>query len=274
MPGINSGNSEKGQILLIVVLASVISLTVGLAAVSRSITNTRISTEEANSQKALAAAEAGVEEQINKARLAAGGSVTRSEQNLNNNSNFLATARPISGQYFEVNAGESVPQDDGADIWIANYNNLASPRNTNLTVWWIAEGGDCNDHAAIEVAVIEGGSTTNPTMNRYAYDACGGRRGNNNFDSGVAATPPSQISSFGNYNRRTAVIPISGGFIARVIPLYADARIAVQSTTSLPPQGYEIESTGESGSTVRKVTVFQGFPKVPIEFFPYNLFVP
>ena len=58
-------NSQKGQVLLLVVLASVIALTVGLAAISRSITSTRISTEESNSQKALSAAEAGIEEQIN-----------------------------------------------------------------------------------------------------------------------------------------------------------------------------------------------------------------
>ena len=43
---------QKGQILLMVVLATVITLTVGLSAISRTITNTRVSTEEANSQKA------------------------------------------------------------------------------------------------------------------------------------------------------------------------------------------------------------------------------
>jgi Tfp pilus assembly protein PilX len=269
----NSGNNESGQILLIVILASVISLTVGLAAVSRSITNTRISTEEANSQKALAAAEAGVEEQINKVRLATDVNIQDAAQDLNNNSNFLASAQAIQGNVFEVNAGEVVSQDDGADIWLSNHTDFSSPQTTNLIIWWTTAGGNCEtEHAAIEVAVIEGGSITDPRMNRHAFDACDSRRASNNFSDDASGSRPAGIPA--EYNRRTAVIPVSGGFIARVIPLYAGAKIAVQSTASLPPQGYEIESTGESGSTVRKVTVFQGFPKVPIEFFPYNLFLP
>lgn len=272
MPSFNSRDSEKGQILLIVVLASVISLTVGLAAVSRSITNTRISTEEANSQKALAAAEAGVEEQINKVKTATGGSVAQAQQDLNNNSNFLATAQPVQGNVFEVNAGETVSQDDGADIWLSNHADFTSPRTTNLTIWWTAPNTDCNNNAAIEIAVIYGASTSNPSMSRYAYDACGSRRNSNNFTGPGSGARPSGIPA--EYNQRTATITINSGYFARVIPLYTDAKIAVQSTASLPPQGYEIESTGESGNTVRKVKVYQGFPKVPIELFPYNLFLP
>ena len=47
---------EKGQTLLIVVLVMVISLTVGLSVVSKTITNLRTTTEEADSAKALSAA--------------------------------------------------------------------------------------------------------------------------------------------------------------------------------------------------------------------------
>ena len=53
--------SQKGQALLIVVLAMVVALTVGLSVVSRSITNLKNSQQEIDSQKALSAAEAGVE---------------------------------------------------------------------------------------------------------------------------------------------------------------------------------------------------------------------
>ena len=35
-----------------------------------------------------------------------------------------------------------------------------------------------------------------------------------------------------------------------------------------------IKSTGKSGDTVRQIEVFQGHPMLPIEFFPYNLFIP
>src|SRR3989344_4715713 len=52
---------QAGQILLIVILVIVISSTVGLSLVSRSITSLRTSTEEAEPQKAFSAAEAGIE---------------------------------------------------------------------------------------------------------------------------------------------------------------------------------------------------------------------
>src|SRR5690242_8662448 len=55
---------EAGQALLIVVLVMVIALTVGLSLASRSITNLRNSTDEANSQAAFSAAEAGVEQAV------------------------------------------------------------------------------------------------------------------------------------------------------------------------------------------------------------------
>ena len=55
---------QKGQVLLIVVLVMIVALTVGLSLISRSITNLRTSTEEAESQKALAAAEAGIEQAL------------------------------------------------------------------------------------------------------------------------------------------------------------------------------------------------------------------
>src|SRR3982751_5271728 len=56
--------NEKGQALLIVVLVMVVALTVTLSVVSRSIVNLKTSTQQTDSQKVLAAAEAGVEQSI------------------------------------------------------------------------------------------------------------------------------------------------------------------------------------------------------------------
>src|SRR3990167_7914471 len=82
-----------GQILLIVVLAAVVSLTVGLSAISRTITNTRVTTEEANSQKALSAAEAGIEELLSNQSLFATGTT----KTLSNNAIFEAKGKPVAG---------------------------------------------------------------------------------------------------------------------------------------------------------------------------------
>jgi len=273
--------TEKGQILLIVVLASVISLTVGLAAISRSVTNNRVSTEESNSQKALSAAEAGIEEQINKLNSTQGSTGSdRLESDgefgeLGNKSEFSAVAIPVGGEEFEINGGQAVSQDEGADVWLSAYPTFnPSIGNTTLAIFWNApDSSNCANIPAIEVAVISG-SLDNPNMERYAADSCTTRRtSQNNFD----ADNNSGCSSFPyptGYNRRYC-ISIDQGRIARIIPLYANAKIAVSSSPiDLPAQGYTIDSTGQSGTTVRKVRVFQGFPKLPVEFFPYNLFVP
>lgn len=262
-----SKSSQNGQVLLLVVLASVIALTVGLAAISRSITSTRISSEEANSQKALSAAEAGIEEQINKALTAAGGTIGPSDGTFDESS-FLASAVAVSGTEFEINDGEKISQDDGADIWLSNYPDFSSPTSpADLTIYWNASDSNCNTQPAIEIAVVRGPTKTDPNMDRYAIDSCATRRGQNGFDA-------PNTSGITGYNRGYRLPAIPSGYIARVIPLYADSSIAVRSSTSLPPQGYIIESTGTSGDTERKLKVYQGFPKLPIEFFPYNLFLP
>ena len=261
-----SKNSQNGQILLVVVLAAVISLTVGLAVISRTITNTRVSTEEANSQKALSAAEAGIEDLVNSTNIT-GGTGTKT---LSNQSEFNATATSVQGGRILINNGETIEQDEGADVWLSTNPNFTSPINTNLTVYWTVPSGACSTYPAIEIAVVSGNRTT-PNMTRYVVDSCDSRRAQNSFGAPNrgATTISGQSFNFG-----FALPAISSGYIVRIIPLYADSTIGAVSTTPLPPQGYIINSTGKSGNTTRKVTVFRGFPRLPIEFFPYNLFLP
>lgn len=272
----NSNHSQKGQILLIVVLAAVVSLTVGLSAVSRSITNTNVTTEEANSQKALSAAEAGVEQLVklrNPATLA---------NDLSNNSGFSASADPVDGNQFKINGGGEVLKDDGADIWLTTYPNFSgTPWTGTLRILWDNNGGGCNTtganiNPAIEVVYISG-ARANPDMNRAAYDNCAGTR-NNGFSN-----PPNNLSNADRTVTENGVsktysqgfrLPIVQGYIVRVIPLYANAVMGtnVQVGSGLPEQGHIIDSVGSSGNTKRSVRVFKGFPKIPIEYFPYNLF--
>src|SRR3989344_2066165 len=86
---------QKGQVLLIVVLVMIVALTVGLSLISRSVTNLRTSTEEAESQKALAAAEAGVEQALKLGTAPAG------DRNLgSNNTTYSTKVTAISGASF------------------------------------------------------------------------------------------------------------------------------------------------------------------------------
>lgn len=261
---------ERGQVLLVVVLAAVVALTVGLAAISRSTTNTKVTTEEENSQKALSAAEAGVEELAGNASLLATGSIKQ----LSNNSKFDAKATTLAiTNPFAVNGGQLISKDDGADIWLSNYPDYTGQWSGTLTVYW-QKNADCSKEAALEIVVLSGASTNTPNLSRYTVDRCAASRtANNNFTAPTSDTANITISGV-VYDNSYALPAITSGFIARVIPIYNDTKIGVGASTNLPSQGSIITSTGTSGNTKRTVQVVKGYPRVPIEFFPYNLFLP
>lgn len=258
--------NERGQMLLIVVLVMVVSLTVGLSIASKSITSLRTSTEEANSQKALAAAEAGVERAIKS-------NLSIAEGSFSDNTTYDTTITPVLGTSFQLNAGNPVLQDDGIDLWLSRYSTQDSqlytnPWNGSLTIHWGNTPTGC-ENAALEIALISG-NRNNPVMTRYAYDPCPARSSSNSFDS----VPVNQTTISGKIFYYQTVIPVSQGLIGRIIPFYTNTVMAVTGSTALPSQGSTIVSTGRAGDTERKVTVFQGFPEVPSEYFPYNLFTP
>lgn len=264
--------SQGGQILLIVVLAAVISLTVGLSAASRVVTNTKISTDETDSQKALSAAQAGIEQKLKDN--ASSGTISFS----NNKSSVTTTSISLAGSQLLINGGNEIAQDDSADIWLSDNPTYANPWTGNLKIYWTDKSADCTKNAAIELVVITG-SKASPTVTRYAYDTCASRRTSNSFSAPV---PDDSKTISGVSFSHSATIAITSGLIARAIPLYANTSIAVEgyaagSTTtvqSLPTQGFIIEATGIAGNSTRKVRVFQGFPKLPTEYFPYSLFLP
>lgn len=269
-------NSERGQILLVVILASVVALTVGLAAVSRTITSTKVTTEEQNSQKALSAAEAGVEELTNNASYASGATGNKT---LSNNSSFNSTSvvmNPVSP--YVLNGGNPVSKDDGADIWLSKYPDYSLPWSGTLTVYWQKfSDADClTKESAVEIVVLTG-SVNSPNMNRYAVDRCAGVRGNGFISTSSPSFGSSTIGGVAYNSYTIPPIPPASpgpGIIARVIPLYNDTKVAIGFTGALPSQGTIITSTGASGETKRTIQVVKGFPRVPIELFPYNIFLP
>ena len=278
-------DKEKGQTLLIVVLVMVVSLTVGLAAVSRSITSLRTSTEEASSQAAFSAAEAGVERVLKTG-------IDIANQLLGNALIKEARVTSISGTEFLVNNGSLIPKDDGVDVWLIEHNsdgtlNYSSgwqtiPMAAKLTIYWGSSSDTCSN-AALEIIAISGSSTA-PISTRYALDPCGSRRNTNYFAAPDSGNYPAQGKNF--YYREMINIPSSSkGLMVRIIPLYFNTPIAIKGChknfppddsrcNALPAQGSIITSTGESGSTQRKITLFQGYPRVPLEFFQYVLFSP
>lgn len=278
---------EHGQVLLVIVLVMIVALTIGLSVVTRSITNLQITSEEESSQRALSAAEAGIEKALQS------GDGSTSGVDLKNNSKIdKITVNDISGTEFLVNNGNVVLKDDGADLWLAQ--NETTPKyqpayNGAITVSWgsakdVCANGSTNTAAALEVLIISNKSGGGKQIQTYPFDPCSGsvnRAASNNFcrDGTVpsAKCPQMQLQSNqvrGKQFAYSVVIPITDGILARMVPLYASTPIGVRSNVALPSQGKVIESLGSSGNAQRKVSVYKGYGKIPVEFFPYILFSP
>ncbi|OGK36855.1 hypothetical protein A3F03_00710 [Candidatus Roizmanbacteria bacterium RIFCSPHIGHO2_12_FULL_41_11] len=269
---------QAGQTLLIVVLVMVISLTVGLSIASKTITNLRTTTEEADSAKALSAAETGIAQSI---KSGATGTITGGFAS--NNTAFNSTLTSVSGTSFLVNAGNVIPQDEGADVWLIEHNAsggliYTSRWNGTLTIYWGNSLGDCNDPskvpAALEIIKITGTSASTAIATRYGYDPCSR---SNNFAS-PTSSPAEGVVAPGTGKRfyYTANMggPITDGLLVRVIPLYANTVLAVAGTAVLPKQGSIITSAGTSSNVVRKISVVANYYSLPSQFFTYGLFVP
>ena len=271
-------NNENGQALLIIVLIMVIALTVGLSIVSRTVTNLRVSTEQANSQKALGAAEAGLEQAIAQSLQNPNNTSTIAGSTASNITYSTSIASVSANTQFLLNGGNLLSKDDGVYIWMTNYSSNPSALwqppywNGTLTLYWGASGNACNE-AAIEVALITG-TRTSPSIKRYAFDPCGSR-GNN-----LTAASSSVNTVGGRTFYYMASIPnVTNGIVARVIPLYYSTYMGALGSSPLPFQGTTFTSTGIADTTssnplTRKVQVYQGYPELPTELFPYSLFSP
>ncbi|MDE2026687.1 MAG: hypothetical protein KGJ07_09445, partial [Patescibacteria group bacterium] len=177
---------NSGQAFLIVVLIMVIALTVGLSIASRTVTNLKMGSEEANSQKAFSAAEAGVEQYLQ----AGSTNPSLNGTSFNNGSQITNISRTYEGQGATstlLNNGDPVSRDEGADIWLNKFD--SNPANLYTTNWsgtFKVYWGDYTgpiappstqfcSFAAVELIVITGPTNwrTNPTqlsMTRYPVE--------------------------------------------------------------------------------------------------------
>lgn len=262
-----SPKNQAGQVLLIVILVMVVALTVGLSVITRSITSLRTSKEEESSQRAFSAAEAGVEKIINSSKSSLSGS-------LSNSASYSTQVTTVTGGTLLANNGNVTSKDDGVDIWLSTYPTYASPFSGTLTIYWGSGSESCtnneanNTQAALEVVVLSG-SVASPVATHYSLDPCASRATTNGFSNSLQAGGTINNKQFNHsYN-----FTLTNALLARVVPLYASTPIGVSGNgKNLPAQGQVIESTGSSGDTQRKVTVFKSYPKVPVAFFPYILF--
>lgn len=275
---------EKGQILLIVILVVIVISTIGLSLVSRSITSLRSSTEEAESQKALAAAEAGIERELQSTTVG-----IETQNFTDNKSRFSTDVDEINGSTFQLNGGAIIQKDEGADVWLVPHDSTGNPDYRTTVVpqflnlyWGSSSDGPC-DSPAIQVIAISRDNAGIFKSYRFAYDSCPARKSGNNFADPASGGSIDVGGTSYSYAYRTPNNDLRGVadiVFIRIIPLYKDTIVGVCACNNgggneiaLPSQGFAINSTGVSGAANRKLIVFKGYPQTYLPYLSYGLFV-
>ena len=304
----NDSKIEQGQISLLIILVGVIALSVGLAFVSRSITDSRAAVAQQNSQQALAAAEAGVQRAINKDNTLSGVSVGSGTISNVKQYSIGGTLSPsITNPEFLINGGNSVQADEGVDLWMVDHTNgvpdLTQTPYTGgeLTIYWASKNDlsgnptnyGCSSGAivpALEVITYMGGTKdaknkiTTAISHRYVFDPCVRIPGTSassitdangiNFNDSYLA-PQYQNFKF-NYSvtisTTDSLNPSYSTYLIEIIPLYNSSIMGVESYSSvtLPSQGNLYISTGISGDTQRTISYFNGYPQLPMVYSLYS----
>ena len=264
--------NQRGQALLIVVLVMAVALTIGLAVVSRSITDIKISRQEEESSRVFSVAEAGIEEAL---KLGSGTSGAISEI-----SYTVSETAQGGGREFvfpaTINAG------DTQTVWLVEHDNDGNLTETGrytgntIDLYWGNENQDPNQSTtpALEVSVIykEG---TSYKLTRGAFDPNSSRRNDNSFDEADVGSYSIGGKTF-RFRKLGFTLPGGIPYALRLRLLYNNDQaqiLGIAGTSNFPSQGKCYESTASlstSGIT-RKVQQCQ-FHKTPPGIFDYVLF--
>ncbi len=257
---------HKGQALIMVLLVLGITATIGLSIMSRSITEVSVSTTTDESARALEAAEAGVEKSLGGVIVSSSGSDTIPDSN----ASFRVSNTAVAGT---ANTNYSVPYrltpGDVASVYLQGQDSNGAPitySGSGLRICW----GD--------------GSGTRPAMEAVLYYLSGGvvTVGRNGYDgnsrSKFKTTDGNTGSCSGGTYQSSHYIPFSDlGMTAGSTPLVLRLRLVYNTTpqtllvmpdagTTLPVQGKDVISTGESGSATQRLHVIQSNPDTPMMF--------
>ena len=254
----HNGSMKRGQALLVVLLILGVVMTVGLAVVSRSVTEVSISTTAEESTRALEAAEAGVEK-----ALAGVGNFASGTQ-----------SSPATAPFSESNATVSVANTDlgGGSFYKLPYELESGDvatidlGGTNPNLIHFCWGTDPATPIA-EVMIYSGsGGTVN--MRRWILGPGFTAPDNMNVScQGDPDTAEPQIFKY-RYTLNTSAIPEPLLMMrTRMIGSGTSEPLAVHSApANLPIQGKDTVSTGTSGNATKKVRVIRVNPDLPFMF--------
>ena len=297
-PFISKKDTQKGQVFIIIILLFMVISIIVLAVSSRSITDIKISQTSEESARAFSAAEAGIEEAVEKIRAnpadpGSGRTITSDELPSNAEATYTIAVQAGSTKAF-LSPTQLISDVQTFQAYLADY--LADPNlltgnysGQHICILWGDLGGDV---AAIEATVIYKDTSVPPKIvsKRFAFDpstraGMPAPQASNCATNVAAADNNLGVDRTFAFAHKLSLVPpeIPGAaFCAPGVKCLQLFRIRLlfnpsapqyvgvlpQGSETLPPQGYKIESTGSvpEGGTKRKVQVFQSFPSLPTIF--------
>lgn len=260
---------QQGQILLITIMLLATAITVVLTTAFTGQTDTKIAKLEADQQKALAAAEAGVEAALKKN---VGDYVNIGDLQLGSTgiakvSSFGADQRFVSPSVINANSEYT--------YYVADYEtasgDFSNSLNNYLRIYYGTQSGtNCSSDLALDISLIY----ENPAVVKklVAIDSASG-------GTDIAAGPAGSAGQdFGgsttDFACRTDPVDLSAYTNAKVLiirVLKQNTQLGFESTTAnipLKAQGKLVTSEAKTAAGAsKKVQLFQSYPQIPAEFF-------
>ena len=261
---------QDGQILLIVVMLFALALTIVMSVSFKSITESQITKLEEESQKALAAAEAGVEAALKTSET---GVKSFGELGIPTLEGIQAGNVTIASVQLTTFVTPNIAVDDTYTFYMADYNTETgafgtSYGGTTLDIYYGRQKDDC-DQYALELTFISGASPY--TTTRYLADYGNLVSISHPNDDRVGSPPLGSAKTIENeqfWCKITAISRPANPKLLLIRVIGKDTRIGFEGSGNLNLQGKTIISEAQSTAGVKKkIYFFQSYPQIPSSFY-------
>jgi len=266
---VKSQKFQRGQVLLILMMLLATTITIVLTTSLSSTFTTQTSKLEEESQKALAAAEAGIDKTLAENNL--NGSTSTNINSISGDFSGLATVSESNSKKTFVSP--TLKKDEAYTFYLATYNSQSNvfsnpPYGGPLTIFYETGSSSCLE-GALEISLIYGSSPTYQ-IKRFIADA-GNTFGSGNPDNiGLTGGTTVEGTSF-NCHTSTIILPstYTSPKLLIIKAFSLPTKIAIVGNSPLPSQGKTVSSTATSTKTgvTKQVVLFQSYPQIPSDFF-------
>lgn len=244
-------NHQRGQMLLILVMIMAVALTVVLTMTFTTRTDTQLTKLEEENQKALAAAEAGIEQSL-KSGSAIGNLATG-----NFATSLTSGSTTISSSATDTFTTPTLTSGEAYTAYLGTYTagtppSISASTATNIVVCYGAG-------TALDIALVKNSA---PQVKHYVADAEGMITGSGD----LSETSCSDASFPHAVTVPAADVGVDSKFLV-VRAIGASTKLSI-SKSGLPTQGRTVSSQVTTKTHVtKKVHLFQSYPQIPAEFF-------